>query len=76
MRQREFVTLLGGAAAWPIAAHAQQSTIPVLGFLNVASPQTYARQLSAFRKGLEEAGFVDGRNVTIEYHWANGHTAT
>ena len=75
MRRREFIALLGGSAAtaWPLAPRAQQPTIPVLGFLNVASPQTYARQLSAFQKGLEETGFVDGLNVTIEYHWADGH---
>jgi putative tryptophan/tyrosine transport system substrate-binding protein len=71
MRRREFVTLVSGTlAALPLRAHAQQSTTPVVGFLNSASPEQYARQLSAFRKGLEEAGFVEGRNVTIETRWA------
>ena len=74
MRRRAFIKgIAGSGLAWPFAARAQQPTMPVLGFLNVASPQNYARQLSAFRKGLEEAGFVDGRNVTIEYDWADGH---
>jgi putative ABC transport system substrate-binding protein len=71
MRRREFVTLVSGTlAALPLRAHAQQSTTPVVGFLNSASPEQYARQLSAFRKGLEEVGFVEGRNVTIETRWA------
>jgi putative tryptophan/tyrosine transport system substrate-binding protein len=74
MRRREFVSLIGSVAAtWPlVAARAQQSEMPVIGFLNAASARGYERQVAAFLKGLAETGFVDGQNVTIEYRWADG----
>jgi putative ABC transport system substrate-binding protein len=72
MRRRDIVTLLGGTAAWPLAAHAQQASIPVIAFVSGRSADASVSVAAAFRKGLNETGYVEGQNVLVEYHWLEG----
>jgi putative ABC transport system substrate-binding protein len=73
LRRRAFITLLGGAVAWPLAARAQQPPMPLVGFMNINSVENVPDLVAAFRQGLKETGFVEGQNVAVEYRWAQGH---
>ena len=74
MNRREFATLLGGAATWPLAARAQKSAIPEIGYLNLGSPESDDPRLTGLRWGLNQSGYVEGRNFVIEYRWAGNQT--
>jgi putative tryptophan/tyrosine transport system substrate-binding protein len=73
MRRRDFIKVIAGSAAWPLAARAQQPGLPVVGFISGGSSDFYAREVAAFRKGLDETGAIEGQNVTVEYYWLEGH---
>jgi putative tryptophan/tyrosine transport system substrate-binding protein len=74
VRRREFISLLGcSAAAWPVAARAQQAAMPVIGFMSTLSPENISSPLAGFHQGLKEAGYIENQNVAIEYRWARGH---
>src|SRR5262245_52383832 len=76
IRRREFITLIGGtAAAWPLPTHAQQAAMPVIGFLDAGSATARTQQIAAYRKGLAEAGYQEGQNVSLEFRWAEGQYA-
>jgi putative ABC transport system substrate-binding protein len=72
LKRREFITFVGAAAVWPVVARAQQPAMPVVGYLQLGSPEPNAKHVAAFREGLSETGYADKRNVTIEFRWANG----
>ena len=72
MRRRDFITLVGGTAAWPLAARAQQGAIPIVGFMHILSPETVPDFVPAFRQGLKEQGFIEGQNLVVKYRWAHG----
>src|SRR5262245_63083129 len=72
IKRRDFITLIGGAAVWPLAVNAQQPVMPVIGFLHIASPGAYVHVIAGFRRGLAESDFVEGRDITVEYRWGEG----
>src|SRR5215471_3551565 len=76
MRRREFIAGLGSAAAWPVMARAQQPAMPVIGWLDLQSPEAARESVPEFQQGLSEAGYVEGRNVTVEYRWVENHIDT